>query len=126
MANLTPSLTLDIEGAGREFFLTLKAVGNLKYDDYESITSEIGTAFRKVNKPIINVLIDGIDIQGVGLKAVFDDFHLGIKHNSALNKVAIYGNKKWQATVAKIGNRIICGEMVYFENATAAIEWLEQ
>jgi hypothetical protein len=61
MANLTPSLTLDIEGAGREFFLTLKAVGNLKYDDYESITSEIDTALRKVNKPIINVLIDGIN-----------------------------------------------------------------
>lgn len=125
MANLIPSLTLDIEGAGREIFITLKAVGNLKHADYNSITPKIEAALLKVNNPIINLFIDGIELKGVGFKSIFDDLNLGIKHNKALSKVAIYGNKTWQATAANIGNRIICGEMAYFENATAAIDWLE-
>jgi hypothetical protein len=125
MVNLTPSLTLDIEGAGREIFITLKAVGNLKHADYNAITPKIEAALLKVNNPIINLFIDGIELKGVGFKSILDDLNLGIKHNKALSKVAIYGNKTWQATAANIGNRIICGEMAYFENATAAIDWLE-
>ncbi|KAA1162500.1 STAS/SEC14 domain-containing protein [Pseudoalteromonas fuliginea] len=126
MAHLNHGLSIDIEGAGSEFFLTLKAVGKLTHDDYKIITPLLDSALSQVEHPIINVLIDSIDLQGVGFKTIWDDLKLGVKHNKELKKVAIYGNKKWQSNVAKIGNRVVSGEMAYFENATAAIEWLEE
>jgi hypothetical protein len=36
------------------------------------------------------------------------------------------GNQEWQARMAKIGNWFISGEVQYYENATAAIDWLDE
>lgn len=126
MTHLNHGLSIDIEGAGREFFLTLKAVGKLTHEDYKTIPPMIDSALSQVKQPIINVLIDSIEFQGGGFRAAWDELKLGIKHNKELKKVAIYGNKKWQSNIAKIGNRVVSGEMAYFENATAAIDWLQE
>lgn len=126
MAHSNHGLSVDIEGKGSEFFLTLKAVGKLTHEDYKAITPKIDSALSQVKHPVISILIDSIELQGVGFKGVFDDLKLGKKHNNELKKVAIYGNKKWQSNIAKIGNNAVSGEMAYFENATAAIEWLEE
>lgn len=126
MKHSNHGLSIDIEGKGSEFFLTLKAIGKVTHDDYKTIAPLIESALSKVKYPILNVLIDGIDLQCIGFKGGFDDLKLGKKYNNELKKVAIYGNKKWQSSIAKIGNNIVPGEMAYFENATAAIDWLEQ
>ena len=58
--------------------------------------------------------------------AAWDDFKLGAKHSKEFKKIAIYGNKEWQERMAKIGNWFITGDIEYFENATAAIDWLDE
>ena len=126
MVHITHGLSIGLERAGREFFLKLKAVGTLTHNDYKIITPMINSALGEVKHPVVNALIDASELEGWELRAAWDDLKLGVKHAKEFKKVAIYGNKEWQARVAKIGNWFISGEVQYFENATAAIDWLDE
>lgn len=43
------------------------------------------------------------------------------KHGNEFEKVAIFGNKKWQENTAKICSWFISGEVKYFESESAAL-----
>lgn len=77
-----------------------------------------------VSEPNVNVLIDGSELEGWELKAAWDDFKLGLKHGNEFSKIAIFGNKKWQEYISKIGSWFISGEIKYFEDADDALGWL--
>ena len=119
-------LSIGIDRVGDEFFLSLKAVGKLTHKDYETINPLIDSALASVKTPHVNVLIDGTELEGWELRAAWDDFKLGLKHNNEFNKIAIYGNKNWQEIVAKIGSWFISGEVKYFNTLPDAMTWLKQ
>ncbi len=119
-------LSIGIERINSQFFLKLKAIGKLTHDDYKIITPLIDAALDSVKEPKVNVLIDGTELEGWELLAAWDDFKLGLKHNNEFEKIAIYGNKNWQAITAKIGSWFISGEIEYFEDCDKAIHWLQQ
>ena len=89
-------LSIGIERSGNNFFLSLKAVGTLTHADYEVIRPLIDSALATVKQPSVDVLVDGTELDGWELRAAWDDFKLGLKHNNEFKKVAIFGNKKWQ------------------------------
>ncbi|WP_158967228.1 STAS/SEC14 domain-containing protein [Paraglaciecola sp. L3A3] len=117
-------LSIGIERFNSEFFLTLKAVGKLTHSDYEIITPMIDSALAGVKEPKVNVLFDGTELEGWELRAAWDDLKLGLKHNNEFHKIAIYGNKNWQQLAAKVGAWFISGDIKYFDNVTAATDWL--
>lgn len=119
-------LSIGIECINRDVFLSLKAVGKLTHADYELITPMIDSALSQITDPEVNVLIDGTELEGWELRAAWDDFKLGLKHNNEFRKIAIYGNKNWQEIVAKIGAWFISGEIKYFENFDDAVSWLTE
>jgi hypothetical protein len=119
-------LAIGIERTGDEFFLTLKAQGKLTHRDYETITPMIDSALSAVKDPKVKVLFDGTELEGWELRAAWDDFKLGLKHGNQFDKVAIYGNKKWQEFAAKIGTWFISGEARFFDNETDAFIWLNE
>lgn len=116
-------LSIGIERADKEFFLSLKAIGKLTHEDYLTINPMIDSALKGVNSPKIKALIDGTELEGWELRAAWDDFKLGLKHGSEFEKVAIYGNRNWQQITAKIGAWFISGEIKYFGNYDEAIAW---
>ena len=119
-------LSIGIESINNEFYLTLKASGKLTHDDYETITPMIDSALAGIKQPEIKALIDATELEGWEARAAWDDFKLGLKHGSQFVKIAIYGNKRWQDMAAKIGSWFISGEMKYFEDEDAALEWLNE
>lgn len=119
-------LSIGIERIHSKFFLSLKAVGKLTHEDYETITPMLDSALEGVNDPHINVFFDGTKLDGWELRAAWDDFKLGLKHGSEFEKVAIYGNKNWQECLSKIGAWFVSGEIKYFEDGDAALTWLEE
>lgn len=119
-------LSIGIERIEDQFLLSLKAQGKLSHKDYEIITPMIDSALAAVKEPKVKVLIDGTELEGWQARAAWDDFKLGLKHGNEFEKVAIYGNKKWQELVAKIGSWFIAGEIKYFENVDDAITWLNE
>ena len=126
MTLIKHGLSIGIERVDNKIFLSLKAVGTLTHADYEIITPMIDAALAEVKNPQVDVLLDASELDGWDLRAAWDDFKLGLKHNNQFGKIAIYGNKKWQKNIAAIGNWFISGELKYFPQADQAIEWLKK
>jgi len=118
-------LTVGIDRIDNRFYLSLKAVGKLTHEDYKVITPMIDSALKGIKEPKIDALMDITELDGWELRAVWDDFKLGLQHGSEFNKIALYGNKKWQEVVAKVGSWFISGEVKYFENINDAMFWLK-
>ncbi len=119
-------LSIGIERIGNDFFLSLKAVGKLTHADYEIINPMIDSALAGIKSPRIKVLVDGSELEGWELRAAWDDFKLGLKHGGEFDKIAIFGNKKWQEYSAKIGSWFISGEVKYFEDLNEALSWIQE
>ncbi len=126
MTNVRHGLSIGIERVNRQFFLSLKVVGTLTHEDYEKINPLVDSALAGVKEPEMNVYIDGSELQGWELRAAWDDFKFGLKHNNQFKKIAIFGNKKWQKSISKIGSWFISGEIKYFESANQALDWLTE
>ena len=118
-------VSIGIERINEKFFLSLKAIGKLTHEDYETITPMIDSALNGVNSPIIKVYIDGTELDGWEPRAAWDDFKLGLKHGSEMEKVAIVGNKRWQELSAKLGSWFVGGEVKFFEQPDDALAWLQ-
>ena len=118
-------LSIGMERIEKTFFLSLRAVGTLTHEDYKTITPLIDSSLEAVKDPEVKVLIDGTEFEGWELRAAWDDFKIGLKHGNEFVKIAIYGNKKWQKTAAKIGTWFISGEVRYFEDEKEALSWLD-
>ncbi len=118
-------LSIGIERVADTFFLSLKAQGKLTHADYEVITPMIDSALEGVKSPKINAFIDGTELEGWEARAMWDDFKIGLKHGSEFEKVAIYGNKKWQERLSKIGSWFISGQVRFFEDDKEALSWLK-
>lgn len=125
MKAIRHGLAIGIERVNDNFFLSLKATGKLTHDDYEKINPMIDAALEGVSDPKISVYIDGSQFEGWELRAAWDDFKLGLKRGSEFEKIAIFGNKKWQEYSARIGSWFMSGEVKYFEDADDALSWLQ-
>ena len=118
-------VSIGIEPTGDNFFLTLRAVGKLTHEDYQTITPMLDSALEGVTAPKIRALIDGTELQGWELRAAWDDFKLGLKHGKEFEKIAIVGNKDWQELAAKVGKWFISGKVKSFEDEGEALAWLQ-
>lgn len=124
MSNQRHGLSIGIERIDANFYLTLKAIGKLTHQDYEKINPMLDSALDGVDEPKIRVFIDGSQFEGWEMRAAWDDLKLGLKHGKEFERIAIFGNKKWQEMSAKIGSWFISGEIKYFEDCDEALDWL--
>ena len=118
-------LTIGTENIGNEIFLSLKACGKLTHEDYNRINPMVDAALEGVKDPKIKAYIDASQLEGWEARAAWDDFKFGLKHGRQFEKIAIFGNKKWQEYSVKIGSWFVSGEVKYFEDEDEALEWLQ-
>lgn len=119
-------LSIGMERAGDEFFLSLTAQGKLTHEDYKVITPLIDSALAGVKTPRVKVHFDATEFEGWEARAAWDDFKIGLKHGSEFEKIAMLGNKKWLELAAKAGSWFIAGEIQYFDHEADAIAWLHE
>lgn len=86
----------------------------------------VDAALEGISDPKIKAFIDGSELEGWEARAAWDDFKFGLKHGKQFEKIAIYGNKKWQEYTAKVGSWFVSGEVKYFEDAETALKWLQE
>jgi len=118
-------ISVGLERADSDFYMTLKPVGKLTHDDYQAITPMIDDALQGIKTPQVRVLVDATDFDGWELRAAWDDFKLGLKHGNAFEKMALVGDRRWQEKMAKIAGWFMSGESRYFDNVGDAIAWLK-
>ncbi|MCP4235714.1 MAG: STAS/SEC14 domain-containing protein, partial [Aestuariibacter sp.] len=102
----------------------MKAAGKLTHADYEAFTPLLEGALNTIGSPHVKMLVDVTAFTGWELRAAWDDFKIGLKHGNEFEKIAIVGNKDWQALMATVGDWFIGGEANYFTDSTEAINWL--
>lgn len=125
MPSNTHGFSIGIERFDNEIFLSLKATGKLSHQDYKKITPMIDAALHCVNDAKVKVLFDATDFDGWEIRAAWDDFSLGLKYNNNFEKIAIFGNKKWQEFGSKLASWFIDGDVESFQNQEDAIDWLK-
>ncbi len=118
-------LSVGVERVNEHIFITLKAAGKLTHEDYKIITPMIDAAIAEVKEPDVKVLINATEMEGWELRAAWDDFKLGLKHNNDFKRIAIHGNKGWQESISKLGRWFVSGEIKFFENLDDAVAWLK-
>lgn len=118
-------ISIGIDRIGKQFFVSMKAMGRLTHDDYEVIAPMIEAAIVKVNQSRVKVLFDATEFEGWEVRAAWDDFKLALNYEDEFDKIALYGNQEWQETAAKIGNWFMSGDVKYFDSYDDAISWLQ-
>ncbi len=128
MANNQHGLTIGIERFDDDFFVTLKAVGQLTHQDYEVITPLLDSALSAVKQPKVKLLFDATALKGWDLRAAWDDFKLGLKHGNEFTKIAIVGteNQGWLSLSSQLAAWFITGDIQFFTDKSTALAWLQQ
>ncbi len=120
------SISIGISHVDEAFFLKISVKGTLTHEDYEKMIPMVENALIGVEEPKIKVLVDAREFQGWDMRAAWDDFKFGLKHNKEFTKLAFVGSKEWEAYSIKISNWFMSGEMKYFEDIEQAMLWLNQ
>lgn len=119
------ALSIGIDRIDDHVFISLKAQGKLTHDDYQTITPMIDAALATVTHRDVKVLFDATELEGWELRAAWDDFNLALKHGNQFAKIAIFGHKRWQDNITKIGSWFIAGDVKFFETEGEAVAWLK-
>jgi hypothetical protein len=126
MSTSRHGLSIGIERVDSNIYLSLKAIGKLSHEDYQTITPMLDAALKGINNPKIKAIFDVTEMQGWELRAAWDDFKLGLNHGSEFEKIALYGNKHWPEVISPSGSWFISGEVEYFEDHSQAVSWLSE
>jgi hypothetical protein len=119
-------LTVGIQKVESTILLTIKAIGTLTHEDYETITPMIDSALEGVTNPKIRAICDCTELDGWELEAAWDDLKIGLKHGSEFEKIAMITGKSWIKIGSKITSWFIAGEIKNFDNEIEAFEWLKE
>jgi hypothetical protein len=97
--------------------------GHLSKADYDLINSHMKAVLDYNDK--IGLYLDIIDLDGMTLKAVWEEFKAAVNYYSRIEKVAITGQEGWLKSAAKISDFLTPGiDVRYFEEAEEAKNWL--
>jgi hypothetical protein len=124
MNTIRHQLSIQVEQHHDYIYLSLKVVGKLTHEDYETITPMLDNALEGVNDAKINAFVDASELTGWELRAAWDDFKLGLKHGKEFQKIAMFGHEKWHDYLTKIASWFMSGEVKYFYNQEDALSWL--
>lgn len=117
-------LYIGVERQGEAVFVFLKAIGRLTHADYDEIMPMIEAALAGVTHPRVHALVDATELEGWEPRALWDDFRLGLRHGPAFEKIAIWGDRRWQEWAARIGSWFVSGDVSYFTSRDEAVRWL--
>lgn len=125
MTLLKHGISIGIERYGDDdFFVAFKAIGTLTHQDYERMVPVLESALAGVKDPDIFALVDVTELDGLELKAAWDDIKLGVKHIRHFEKIAIVGKTTLQEVLAKLANWFTPAEVRFFVDNGDAVAWL--
>ncbi len=110
------------ENAGKTLYVHAK--DHLTADDYHMFVPVIERLIARHGK--VDILFDMRDFAGWSGKALWEDVKFDVKHFRDIAHLAIVGDKRWEAMMAKICRPFTTAEIRYFDAADydRASEWI--
>jgi hypothetical protein len=104
--------------------LGFKMSGMLRDEDYKTFVPLVDDAIAKQGK--IRLLAQFHDFHGWDAKALWDDIKFSTTHCTKIERIALVGEKKWEAWMAKVCKPFTMAKIKYFDTAEldAAKAWI--
>ncbi len=118
------SVKLREESDGRILVLTLS--GKLEKEDYTHFTPEVERAVKEHGK--IRLLVEMHDFHGWTLGAMREDIIFDMHHYSHIERLALVGDKKWEAGMATFCKPFTTATVRYFDESKSddASLWIHE
>ncbi len=122
MTLLHRMIEFEEEAGGR--FLEVRVTGKLTKADYETILPELDRLVAGHGK--LRILFDMTDFHGWTMAALWKDFQVGMKHSRDIERLAMIGERKWQAWMAAFCRPFTSARIRYFthDQANQARLWI--
>lgn len=106
--------------------LVIYLSGKLVKEDYAHFVPEVERAVRQHGK--IRLLVRMHDFHGWTAGGMWEDMKFGLEHFSHFERVALVGEKRWEAGMAAFCKPFTKAQLRYFDIAKAdeAIAWIHQ
>jgi hypothetical protein len=101
--------------------LGFKLSGKLHDEDYKAFVPVIDAALAKQDK--VRLLAQLEDFHGWDLHALWDDIKFATTHCTKLDRIAIVGDKKWEAWMAKVCKPFTLARIEFFNPADIDQAW---
>jgi len=115
---------ISIKRNKKRLFIEISMLGKLTHGDYKIFVPMIDKALKEVKGLEVDLLVDMRKFTGWELVAGWDDLKFGIKHRNAFDKIAIIGNKRWEALSVKMMKHLMKGKAKFFKEREKALLWL--
>ena len=106
--------------------LGFKMSGKLHDEDYKTFVPLIDAAVAKSGK--VRLLAQFHEFQGWDLHALWDDIKFSTTHCTAMERIALVGDKTWEKWMSKVCAPFTMAKIRYFDAAEidAAWKWLQE
>ena len=121
---LTHGLRIGLNQIDNLIYLHLEIIGTLTHHDYDVLVPMLDSAIDGAENARIDALVDLRQLEGIELRAMWDDLKLGLKHRKRFERIAVLGNRKWEQVATRVGNWFVSGQLAYFEQETEAKKWI--
>lgn len=104
--------------------LTVELSGKLHDADYQEFVPAVDAAVARHGK--VRLLVQLHDFHGWDLHALWDDTKFAATHCTAIERLALVGERRWEAWMAKICKPFTMATVKYFDAAdlAAAQAWV--
>src|SRR5271168_3518187 len=109
------SVELHKEGNGK--VLVVKLSGKLTKEDYDHFVPEIEQLINQHGK--IRMLVQMHDFHGWTMGALWQDVKFDLKHFAHIERLALIGDRKWEAGMATFCKPFTTAAVRYFDEAKA-------
>ncbi|WP_457593287.1 STAS/SEC14 domain-containing protein [Hydrogenimonas sp.] len=120
----TSGVFIELSREEDEVYVEFSLVGKLTHEDYETFVPFIESAVKGLPPGSLNILIDMTRFEGWTPKAAWDDFKFGLEIRKDINKMAVVGDKTWEALFTKMIGWMISGKAEFFHDKEEARSWL--
>lgn len=117
-------MTIELKEHAGGKVLEVRVAGKLTTDDYEHFLPEVERLMRQHGK--VRVLFDMHDFHGWSAGALWEDVKFEMRHFRDIDRLALVGEKKWEADMAGFCRPFTTATIRYFDRAKAedARRWL--
>jgi hypothetical protein len=113
------SVAMQHEAGGK--ILVVKLTGKLTKEDYAQFVPEVERLIQQHGK--IRMLVELHDFHGWTLGALWQDIKFDLKHFNHIERLALVGDKKWEAGMAAFCKPFTTAKVRYFDVAKSAEAW---
>lgn len=101
-------------------FVACRLSGTLSDADYQQLVAVIESA---AGKGKLHLLLELLNLNGWDEQTRWADLRLDLKIAGQLERLALVGDKKWEAWLAKLGQPLTRAEIQFFGPSESADAW---